>query len=414
MATKITEYLIYITVFSLPVYLVRFSIFGIPTNALEILMLAVFASWLIFPEPSSWKILELSSRKRILLCLGLIFAGLVLSTLMNKNYAAGFGIIKSWFVLPWLFAWIALAAIPEGERKNIFLAYYLSALSVASISLAYYFFGAITFDGRLQGIFNSPNYLAMYLAPAIFIAVAEMQSAKIKMQKDNVKLKIIFFIASVILILIVFYLTLSYAAWLAVGASLAIVHFIKNKKIGLRAATIVVLILLSIFISQRNTEKFNNFEKYSRSSLESRMIIWRSASKLLGDNVVFGIGPGNFQNKYLEYQKYFPPYLEWAVPHPHNLYLAFWLYGGMLSIAGFIALILFWFREVIKKEKNSLWAISFAVMLYFLLHGLVDTTYFKNDLAVIFWLNFFMSLQIYFIQLPVGAIDEEKQALVGI
>ena len=26
-----------------------------------------------------------------------------------------------------------------------------------------------------------------------------------------------------------------------------------------------------------------------------------------------------------EYQKHFPPYLEWAVPQPHNLYLAFWL-----------------------------------------------------------------------------------------
>lgn len=35
---------------------------------------------------------------------------------------------------------------------------------------------------------------------------------------------------------------------------------------------------------------------------------------------------------------------------------------------------------------------SLGIMFYFLLHGLVDTTYFKNDLAVIFWLNFMMLL----------------------
>jgi len=29
-----------------------------------------------------------------------------------------------------------------------------------------------------------------------------------------------------------------------------------------------------------------------------------------------------------------------------------------------------------------------GVMLYVLVHGIFDTTYFKNDLAVVFWLNF--------------------------
>jgi len=316
----------------------------------------------------------------------------LLSTLVNKNYMTGFGIIKSWIVLPLLFSWIAIAVIPEEKRKNIFWVYYFSTLAVAIISLGYYISGQVSFDGRLQGIFNSPNYLAMYLATAIIIAVAQMQNVKIKMQNDNAKLKIIFFAISLLLVSIAFYLTFSYAAWMAVVASLAITHFIKNKKINTHLVVTISLILLAIFVSQRNTEKFQNLEKYTRSSVESRMMIWNSAAKILGDNIIFGIGPGNFQQKYLEYQKYFPPYLEWAVPHPHNLYLAWWLYGGILSLAGFVALIFFWLREMLAKEKNSLWAISFAMMLYFLIHGLADTTYFKNDLAVIFWLNLFISL----------------------
>lgn len=394
MKNRLTEFLIYATVFLLPVYLVKFLIFGIPTNALEILMLAVFASWLIFQKPNFKTFLKPGFGKNILLCLSLIFFGLLLSTLVNKNYATGVGIIKSWVVLPVAFSLIAAAVVPKEKRKNIFYVYYLSVLAVAAISPGYYISGDLAFDGRLQGIFNSPNYLAMYLSPAIIIGLwlAQVQSSKFKVQKFNSKRKIIFFTVSLALILLTFYFTYSYAAWIAVAASLAITYFVKNKKVNWRLIATTFLILLIIFVSQRNTEKFNNLEKYTRSPIESRITIWKSATKILGDNIVVGIGPGNFQNKYLGYQKYFPPYLEWAVPHPHNLYLAFWLYGGILSLAGFVTLIFFWFREMVKKEKNNLWAISFAIMLYFLIHGLVDTTYFKNDLAAIFWINFLFLL----------------------
>jgi O-antigen ligase len=118
-------------------------------------------------------------------------------------------------------------------------------------------------------------------------------------------------------------------------------------------------------------------------------MIWQSAEKVLENSWVWGIGAGNFQEKYLEYQKYFAPYLEWAVPHPHNLYLALWLYGGIFGLVGFLALVFFWFSALFRSQKNpSLRFIGLGIMLYVLLHGLVDTTYLKNDLAVLFWLLF--------------------------
>ena len=118
-------------------------------------------------------------------------------------------------------------------------------------------------------------------------------------------------------------------------------------------------------------------------------MIWRSAGRLIEDNWLWGIGAGNFQEKYLVYQKYFTPYLEWAVPHPHSLYLSIWLYGGALGLAGFVGLIFFWFRSFWRLQKNpNLRFIGLGIMFYILLHGIVDTTYFKNDLAVVFWLLF--------------------------
>ena len=129
----------------------------------------------------------------------------------------------------------------------------------------------------------------------------------------------------------------------------------------------------------------------SRSSLSSRMMIWKASVKMLENNLIFGIGPGNFQKTYLEYQKFYPPYLEWAVPHPNNLYLTFWLSGGILGVVGFLGLVFFWLKDIfvkIKTESNEILFITLGIMLIILLHGIFDTTYFKNDLAIIFWLNF--------------------------
>lgn len=377
------EGLICATIFLLPIYLVKVKVFGLPTNILEILIGIVFV-WFIL-KGTFRNFLKLSFR----IAVGLIFIGLLASTLVNKNYAVSFGILKGWFLLPFLFALVVKNVISAEKRENIYKALYLSAVFVSILSLAYYFLGIITFDGRLQGIFNSPNYLAMYLAPAIIAgAISSKNKATSKKEK-------IFYIFSFLLILSVFYLTYSYAAWTAVIITLVILWLIKkDRQIKFKSIALAAALLLIIILAQWNTQKFADFKNFSeRSSVSSRIMIWQATGKIIKDNWLWGIGPGNFQNKYLEYQKYFPPYLEWAVPHPHNLFLSFWLQAGLAGIIGFISLIVIWVRTVlIKKEKDIIWLISLGVMLYFILHGLADTTYFKNDLAVIFWVNFFLVL----------------------
>jgi O-antigen ligase len=154
---------------------------------------------------------------------------------------------------------------------------------------------------------------------------------------------------------------------------------------------LLALVFLSVlFFSQLEKNKLNDLiNANGRSSFFSRMMIWRSAEKMIEDSWFWGIGAGNFQEKYLAYQKHFPAYLEWAVPHPHSVFLAFWLYGGIFGLVGFLTLIYFWFSSILRSQKNpNLKMIGLGIMLYILFHGLVDTTYFKNDLAVIFWLLF--------------------------
>jgi len=91
-----------------------------------------------------------------------------------------------------------------------------------------------------------------------------------------------------------------------------------------------------------------------------------------------------FQKYYLDYQVNFAPYPEWSVPQPHNIFLAFWLQAGLLGLVGFFWLLISFFKKI--EPKQILSSILIGTMIYILIHGMVDTTYWKNDLSIIFWL----------------------------
>jgi O-antigen ligase len=319
------------------------------------------------------------------------------------------------------------------DVKNVLKWLYFGIFGVAAVGLIYYFQGSLTYDGRLKTFFLSPNYLAMYLAPGIIAGFyfIKNQSSKLKTpacrslapvgrQNNNSKMKIysILLLLSYSVLIASFYLTYSYATWASVIISLLGAHFLINRKINKKVFLISLVVLVLLVFSQWNAGKLENLKNYSRSSLESRIMIWKSAAKILKDSPVWGIGPGNFQTKYLEYQKYFPPYLEWAVPQPHNLYLAFWLQAGILGIAGFLILVAVWLKNTLrlakKKQDLSSW-LSFpllGIMLYVLIHGLVDTPYWKNDLAVIFWVTVSLGIilqqsNINSVQPSINSVDEK-------
>jgi O-antigen ligase len=126
-----------------------------------------------------------------------------------------------------------------------------------------------------------------------------------------------------------------------------------------------------------------------RSSLASRIIIWEVSLHLLREHPWLGIGPGNFQQSYLNAQLFFPPYLEWAVPHPHQLYLAFWLESGLLGLIGFLFIIHYTLMRLWRasKEKTSgmLPMLLLSLLTALLLQGFFDTPYFSLPLAYLFW-----------------------------
>ncbi|MDZ4385173.1 MAG: O-antigen ligase family protein [Candidatus Moranbacteria bacterium] len=374
------ENFIYLAIVAMPAYLWKISFLGVPTNMFE-LMASVAVIWFVI-ERRTFKI-ALRGYEKYFIPIVMIMGGLALGTLFGGSVLVGLGIIKSWFIIPMVFAFVALEATRREKSGAVLEATYISALLVASVALVYFFLGEMTYDGRLKAFYNSPNYLAMFLAPAIIIGGAFFAKRKA------------FYAISLPIILSALYLTFSYAAWLAVFvAAGGLVFLNENGWKKWKSALFLGLVAGIIIFFQIGTSKFDGLVRLEdRSSLASRMMIWNSAGKMIVDNAFLGIGPGNFQDKYLEYQKYFPPYLEWAVPQPHNLFLAFWLQAGLAGLAGFLAILVLWFRDLSGSWKKEVdWGAA-AIIIYILVHGIFDTTYFKNDLAVLFWLSFFVGIK---------------------
>lgn len=81
--------------------------------------------------------------------------------------------------------------------------------------------------------------------------------------------------------------------------------------------------------------------------------------------------------------------------YPHNVLLNFWTELGLLGLLLFIWIIFRYFyiaKQAFNKARAAhdsfawiIFGLSMA-MLAMIIHGIVDVPYFKNDLALLFWL----------------------------
>jgi len=381
---------------ALPFASMKIAFFGIPLYTPEIFLTGAFLAHLGAVWKRKKEFLWIPDQ---LFLLGLCLFGLgaLLATFNTSLTLSAMGMLKSWFFYPFLAFFLAAFYGRDRVLRNVFfLAWFLAFSIVALGSLTFLFQGVLTYDGRLAGMYTSPNFLAMLLAPIPLLALSLPSLFSIKNFWRAILLGVL--CVGTAASLIALFATHSYGAWGATLVSLVFLFLfqIKNfsRKSILVGATLSMLVLGGLLLSESDSEKWQSLVAFDeRSSLSSRFMIWQSAQTILSDHWLLGIGPGQFQKKYLEYQSLFPPYLEWAVPEPHNLFLAVTLSTGIIGLLGFLVLIvqalsvfgrIVWRTNDSPERRGALLALSFLMLT--LVGGLVDTPYFKNDLALTFFL----------------------------
>jgi len=393
---KYIQFFLALTFLLLPIAHLKTVVLGIPLYSVE---MPVGASFLIYIYGCTKNIFSplksLKKQRMLFLSIGLFCVGVVTSFFFNPFSLTGLGMIKTWFLVPILFVWLWIETKPEEkDRERMLLLWFLSICGVAFSSLGYFVQGNMTFDGRLSAWYASPNYLAFFLAPGVLLA--SYFFSHFFSREDRYKKYMT--LGGAFLLLFVLFQTHSYTAWISVFLSWLFFLFLERKNTSLfqrmQKLFLLVCILLSFFLLESGSEKWQSLvHLQERSSIASRIMIWDVAIQAIKEHPFWGIGIGRFQEVYLAYQSQFPLYLEWAVPQPHNLFLALWLETGIIGLISFLFLIIFWAKNHFllrkKTEDKSIKkrsALFLAFLTSFLLIGFFDTPFFKTDLAFFFWM----------------------------
>jgi len=366
----------------IPTYLVKLSVGGLPTNLFELLVV-VSTVVMVAKSPrvafgSLW-----STTRSLGWAGGLLLLGLIIGTAVSPNLQLGLGIFKGWFVVPFLLYWLTTWLL---RRED--LNYYITALVLSTVPLLLMAVWQvvtnqfITVDGRASGWFVSANYLSMYLVPILLLGIILVQTGK-PWQRWLTYLT--WGLGGVAL-----FFSFSFGGWLGlVGAMLvwAVLHWhsLRWEWIG------VVILPVVAIVNQWNSPRFQTMVNLTaRSSVSVRWQVWQTAFLMIKKHWFAGIGLGEFRDQYLNYanQLFSPPW-ETAILHAHNVYLQFWINTGLLGVVGWVWLVVNFFCRL-ARQLTPQTIVLITAMSAVLIHGLVDSTYWKNDLATLFWLLFAM------------------------
>src|SRR3972149_10368861 len=377
----------------LPSYLLKLSILGIPTTVLELSIYATFigsfCSLLITKtenlfQVSSFKFQVISNKLLWPIIAWLIIT--LISAFFSENIQTALGGWKAWVFDPLLVLVLIIRFFKPADLWKI-----AASLSVSGAVLSFY--GLLEYfvrpeqlgDGRLDSVFDPANYHAMLIGPIIVLAIGFL----FHRQTPRFWKYCLGTASAINLIALVF--TFSYGGYLAVLGGLIIYGFLALNRAQKKKMIFGALIIFGIFIILASpTKKFQDiFEYKERSSGHARLEIWQTSWLIFKEHPILGVGLNNFEDVYRETipRVAFPP-LEWLVAQPHNLYLALLTQIGLLGFLAFLWIIIKFFKSVFQQSNQILttYYLLLASMSAILLHGLIDTPYFKNDLSVIFWL----------------------------
>jgi len=222
---------------------------------------------------------------------------------------------------------------------------------------------------RAIGTFPSPNIFGGYLAVIFFLMLYILSG-----QRPGIFIKIL----ALLIILSALVLTKSMGAWLSLIAGAAFLLLshktIRHKKIIL-IAFIAVIFLISGFIIAARWERITNLEN-PQNSITQRLNYWRTAMAMIKTHPILGVGPGNFQDAFLQYKIG----LSTDTRYAHNLLLHTWAETGILGIISLIYLLAAFLKKARSKSKYII--LAGAV---FLIHNLIDNTYLIPEASFLWW-----------------------------
>ncbi len=389
--------MIYLAALSLlfaPTYAIRFEIYGLPTNLLMLWLFLVDVILIVKLFTGSLKPSFNSLQKWLLFFSGVFFLSGIFSVFIGDFSLPKLALFVVLFFQPLLwFFYFSIHKPTQQEKQNLIVAAFISAFLFGIIAIFQYFtlyslpesyWGNSVEPKRALSLFSHPNFYALFIAPLLAFLLPHALTNKSKLNIYNFKIgsktKVVFWAVGFVGLIC----SLSRSGWLGLAAAIGLYTLIaadtKIRKFILGAALIFGLVI--IFTPNLRYRFLLPF--YGEKSAISRLSLWQTGVKGIKESPIFGLGLKGFATKWDNLNT--DPNLEEKHNLPHNLFLNLWVETGLLGILGFLGIIIT-SLYIGVKEKTDPYKLGIVLFLTtFLFQGQIDNPYFKNDLALVFWL----------------------------
>ena len=401
MPRRISFYLSCLTILLLPAYVVRFPILGLPSTLLEVLILTTLVIWVIETIRGGIKIGEIWSKVNYpFFWIGIVLVTVALAQVfVSSDWRSGAGLWRAYFLEPFLFSLVLIDLGRKDVGKYFLWSLVGSGLWVTLIALAQIhlrLFIDITSEsalevsyGRAVAVFNSGNALALFLGPLTILSVGLI-----------LKRRLVFLIPIVLFVIVIIesksrgglIALLSGALVTSIGYLSWLIRPSFMPKFWAGCAVFFLAVSASFAIFFANIAYFAPDTRPETGRIYNdtgvlRLCLWEGTNKILQDSPVVGTGLSGFSSSY---QKSYTCDSE-ALKYPHNLYLNFWTETGLAGLAVMIVIVTLVFI-LLAGSKEQLLALGLGgAWLYLIVHGLADVPYFKNDLAMQWWVLLVLS-----------------------
>jgi len=392
----------------LPLYVI--AVPGLPTNVFELvssLAIVVYAGveWKrIRTEP--WAFF----RRFPLLIMFSLMA--VIGVGISEDLISSLGRLKSYILLPFLLSMVVLHLAKMNSYRIP-----LTFICASGAAIGVWAMGEVAW-GFLDGDLVRPtaiydwnvssnvsrggfaNFIGLFLTPLWPVAIGLWHTAQTRIHRLSMLVLGLAITGGI-------FASQSYSAIaiMFLSASLYLGFLVRaglwSLRRSLQVGSVFLIGVLLFAGSQLSTSKFEQLTDMSeRNSITSRIQIWHTSLVILRENPILGIGLADFQRVYEDTipTLHFPPH-EWLVPEPHNVYLATWLHTGVFGFLAFLGMGVHGVRALRQRyvHRDWLWVGLGIGFLTMYAHGLFDTTVWKNDLAVIFfvWYMLLISTKAY-------------------
>lgn len=431
LALKRLDFAVFFIAATLPTYLIRFQLLGLPLTLLEVMILSAFAAWIFNNHKGIVERLKGKEKKRPYPFWLEIIALLIIS--FGALAVAGFssqalGIWKAYFFEPIILFILAVNALKTDKgRRAVIYSLAFSAFLVSVFAIYQKFTGtfipndfwAAESTRRVVSFFEYPNAVGLFLAPITALLISFFFSLPYRSDLQDA-LKKIFLIITIVSSILAIYFAHSEGALIGLAAAIFVFALLAGKKRRFLALSFAFIFIFASFVYNPLGSYVKEKSSLADLSGQIRLRQWKETMMTLsGPAFIFGNGLSGYQEAVKPYhqegvfynfdkienfdavvwassalqKKYWQPVEIYL--YPHNIFLNFW------SELGFIGALLFtWlifrflfvsykvFRRF-KKEDDKRRYISLGLMssmIAILVHGLVDVPYFKNDLSAMFFI----------------------------